>query len=354
MRQKYGRHKKRTTRKLQVAWIIFAIVATAIIVVVGSNFLNLKNNKFVEEQDSDRLEQNIETGQNAPSDQKGPNEDNVGVTDKNTPEDTEIIDNGTSGDTENTENIETAENTETDETTENTENTESTESTTTTETTEIIDTTEDTDDTVKVIALTFDDGPNPKVTDRILDVLEKNGARATFFVMGDRMDKYGDTVTKAYSIGCQIGNHTYSHKDLSKLSVKEIKHEVEYSNECIAKYAPIGDAVLRPPYGAKGDKVYETVKVPMITWSVDTEDWKSRDKDAVAKHILETVQDGDIVLMHDLYESTADAIEYVVPRLIDMGYELVTVDELFEKKGITLEAGVVYRNAKGSKSVTNN
>lgn len=206
---------------------------------------------------------------------------------------------------------------------------------------------EDSKEEKKYLALTFDDGPYPKVTNRILDVLEENGAKATFFVMGNRLDTNGDTykdaVKRAYSLGCQIGNHTYSHKDLTKLSAKEIKKEVSRSNDCINAIAPMGDAVLRPPYGARNDTVYSTVKVPMITWSVDTEDWKSKDRDTIVKNILDTVSDGDIVLMHDLYESTADAVEVVVPKLIEMGYELVTVDELFEVKGVTLKAGSLYR-----------
>lgn len=199
----------------------------------------------------------------------------------------------------------------------------------------------------KYLALTFDDGPYPKVTNRILDVLEENGAKATFFVMGNRLDTNGDTykdaVKRAYSLGCQIGNHTYSHKDLTKLSVNEIKKEISRANEIINTIVPMGDAALRPPYGARNDKVYSTVKVPMITWSVDPEDWKSKDRDTVVKNILDTVSDGDIVLMHDLYESTADAVEVVVPKLIEMGYELVTVNELFEIKGVTLKAGSLYR-----------
>lgn len=207
----------------------------------------------------------------------------------------------------------------------------------------------------KYLALTFDDGPYPKVTNRILDVLEENGAKATFFVMGNRLDTNGDTykdaVKRAYSLGCQIGNHTYSHKDLTKLSVNEIKKEVSRANENINAIVPMGDAALRPPYGARNDKVYSTVNVPMITWSVDPEDWKSKDRDTVVKNIMDTVSDGDIVLMHDLYESTADAVEIVVPKLIEMGYELVTVDELFEVKGVTLKAGSLYRRPSVEQNV---
>ena len=108
----------------------------------------------------------------------------------------------------------------------------------------------------------------------------------------------------------------------------------------------VGNVLLRPPYGEHNELVDKTVKVPMIAWSVDSEDWKSRNKDSIVKEVLDHVQDGSIVLMHDLYSTTADAVEYLVPELIKQGYELVTVSELFERKGIEIEAGKLYRNAK--------
>ncbi len=196
-----------------------------------------------------------------------------------------------------------------------------------------------------MVALTFDDGPYPPVTKKILETLEKYDARATFFVMGNRMDLYGETAKLVFDSGNQIGNHSYSHKDLTKLDKKGIEQEVDYSNECINQVADVGDAFLRPPYGAKNEKVSEFVKVPMIGWCVDTLDWKSRDKNAVFEEIKKSVSDGAIILMHDLYPSTADAIELAVPWLIEQGYQVVTVEEMFEAKGIELEAGKIYHNA---------
>jgi len=197
-----------------------------------------------------------------------------------------------------------------------------------------------------MVALTFDDGPYPKVTNRILQVLSDNGGRATFFVMGNRMDSYGDTVEKAYEQGNQIGNHTYSHKDLTKITIKELQYEVGYACELIQEHAAEEQVVLRPPYGSRNDTVSENLTVPMIAWSLDTEDWKSRDAKSVINNVLGTVKDGDIILMHDLYESTAEAVEYLVPELIKRGYQLVTIDELFAAKGHALEAGKVYYNGR--------
>lgn len=331
------RRRNSSTRVLQVSCIIIALLAVIVIIVTGCGLLKKNNNSNLdnnnkpgtisgEDKESEHdLEENKE--------QENDNVITPSVTPEVTPETTPQITPSITPDVDGNGNI-----------------------------TEIPgDGNDDSSATMggnvisnqKMIALTFDDGPYPPVTNRILEVLEENGAKATFFVMGNRMDEFGETVEKAYSLGCQIGNHTFSHKDLTKLDAEGIRYEVQHSNENISKYAPVGKAVLRPPYGAKNDLVYKTVDVPMITWSVDPEDWKSRDKDQVIKNIIDVVQDGDIVLMHDLYSSTADAMEVVIPKLIEMGYQLVTVDELFEAKGITLQAGNIYRNAKTSTNVVN-
>lgn len=198
----------------------------------------------------------------------------------------------------------------------------------------------------KMIALTFDDGPYPPVTERIVETLKKYDARVTFFAMGNRMEEYKSTVELAFEGGNQIASHTYSHKDLSKLSVKEIKYEVEHSNECINNVVPAGDTYLRVPFGVVNDLIIENVGAPIIFWSVDTEDWKSRNADKIYKHIMKNAHDGDIVIMHDLYPSTADAMEKVIPKLIEEGYQLVTVKELLEAKGIEVVNGNVYYSAR--------
>lgn len=198
----------------------------------------------------------------------------------------------------------------------------------------------------KMVAFTFDDGPYPAVTNRILDVLEENNAKATFFVIGDRALLYSETIQRINELGCQVANHTCGHKQLSKLKEESIVYEVEHSNALINKVIDVGNVMLRPPYGDYNKLVSNTVKVPMITWSVDSEDWKSRDKDKIIKEVLNTIGENDIILMHDLYGTTADAVEYLVPYLISKGYELVTVEELFERNDIELTAGKVYSDAK--------
>jgi peptidoglycan/xylan/chitin deacetylase (PgdA/CDA1 family) len=153
-------------------------------------------------------------------------------------------------------------------------------------------------------------------------------------------------VELVYESGNQIASHTYSHIDLTSLSIKEMKHEVNYSNKCINSIVPVGETYLRPPFGRKNDLMKENVGVPMIFWSLDTLDWSSRDADAIYKEIMNSVQDGDILIMHDLYPSTADAMELVVPKLIEEGYQLVTVKELLEAKGIDIVDGNVYYNGR--------
>jgi peptidoglycan/xylan/chitin deacetylase (PgdA/CDA1 family) len=161
-------------------------------------------------------------------------------------------------------------------------------------------------------------------------------------MMGNRMTEYKSTVELVYESGNQVASHTYSHKDLTKLSKKELQYEVDYASECINNVVPVGDVFLRPPYGAKNDFVKANVGAPMIFWSVDSLDWSSRKADAVYKEIMDHVQDGDIIIMHDLYESTADAMEIVIPKLIEEGYQLVTVKELLEAKGIDIVDGNAY------------
>ncbi len=197
----------------------------------------------------------------------------------------------------------------------------------------------------KMVALTFDDGPFTPVTTSILKTLKKYNAKATFFVVGNRVPKSSDALKQEFALGCQVASHTYEHKYLTGLSVKQIKEQVDKTNKMVAKYIGCPTTALRPPGGNVDARVRKHVGVPMICWDVDTEDWKSRDAKKVLKR-CRSITDGNIVLMHDLYPSTAKAVKKLVPYLIKKGFQLVTVDELFYYKGITLENGKVYFNGK--------
>lgn len=195
------------------------------------------------------------------------------------------------------------------------------------------------------IAITFDDGPFTAVTNRIVDVLLKYDAGATFFVVGSRIDLYSDTLKRVYESGFEVASHTWSHKNLNKLSKEEVLKELNDTKERLALYIPVGDTVLvRPPYGSANETVCGLAGVPLINWSLDSGDWKSRDAETIIQHVLSTVKDGDIILMHDLYECTAEAVEELVPELVAQGYKIVSVSELFSRKGISLEEGILYRN----------
>lgn len=198
----------------------------------------------------------------------------------------------------------------------------------------------------KMIALTFDDGPGVKATARILAALEEVGGRATFFMLGENAAAHPDLARQVAQAGHLVGTHTNSHKSLIRLTAKEMLQEVELSLDNIQKATGVRPAILRPPYGNVNDLVKQTLDLPLVNWSVDTRDWDSRDAQKVYDHILANVRDGDIVLMHDIYDSTAEAVEKVLPELVKRGYQLVTVEELFAYKGLSLKAGKVYYNGR--------
>lgn len=194
-----------------------------------------------------------------------------------------------------------------------------------------------------MVALTYDDGPHPTHTHTILDVLEKYDARATFFVVGSRIEPYSDCLERQNKLGCEIGNHSYSHISLSSNPDKTVKEQISKTDKLIKKYSGQICALARAPGGSVG-KALKLIDKPFIQWSVDTRDWESRSSKKIVSHIKKTVRDGSIVLMHDLYGSTAKATEEIVPWLIKKGYQLVTVSELMEAKGIKLKEGKIYYN----------
>ena len=196
-----------------------------------------------------------------------------------------------------------------------------------------------------MVAFTFDDGPYTPVTGRILDVLKEYDSHATFFIVGNRISSYTDTLKRIYEEGHQVASHTWSHKNLKELDVTGIQEQINKTEKKLNQYVPVGSVMLRPPYGATNEIVRATVSVPMIHWSVDSLDWQSRNTDAIIEQVLKDVSDGDIILMHDLYDTTAAAVEYLVPELIQRGYQLVTVEEMFAVRGQELSAGKVYYQA---------
>jgi len=197
-----------------------------------------------------------------------------------------------------------------------------------------------------IVALSFDDGPSSN-TESILATLEKYGAHATFFMVGENIDMYPERVKMVYESGCEVANHTVNHANLNKLSAEEIKKEISNNQDKLNKTLGLSrDYLVRPPYGNANDTVKANAGHPLINWSVDTLDWQSRDPDAVMEIVKRDTRNGSIILMHDLYSSTAEAVKKVVPWLVEQGYQICSVSEMFAAKGITLENGKVYNSVK--------
>ncbi len=198
-----------------------------------------------------------------------------------------------------------------------------------------------------IVALTFDDGPG-KGTGAILDLLEQYDARATFFVIGLCLEQPAqiEKLQRAYQLGCVIGSHTYDHISFKELDAEQIRAQTDRVNGLLMQYIGIPAALVRPPYGHITDEARGAADTPYIHWSIDTEDWLSRDAQAVIDIVQENVRDGDIILMHDIYPSTAEACETLIPWLIEQGYQLATVPEMMEARGISMENGQMYKNAR--------
>ncbi len=204
-----------------------------------------------------------------------------------------------------------------------------------------------------MVALTFDDGPHPQHTDKILEALKKYGGSATFFVVGSSAEKHKDIIKKIYESGNEIGNHSYSHKELTKIGRRELEAEIKKTGDLITEITGAAPILTRPTYGSVNKNVRLYVGAPLILWSIDTLDWKSRDRDLIVHNILNSIKDGDIVLLHDIYETTAEASEIVIRELTDKGFQLVTVSQLCEARGVVLEDGKVYTKF-ASKSIADN
>ncbi|MGN1097344.1 MAG: polysaccharide deacetylase family protein [Clostridia bacterium] len=192
-----------------------------------------------------------------------------------------------------------------------------------------------------MVALTFDDGPGP-YTDRILDCLEKYGAKATFFVVGNRLSKYPSVLKRQAELGMEIGCHTWSHTQLTTLGAGGIANQINSTNNKVLEIAGVYPSTLRPPYGSYNSTVKSAANAPLIMWSIDTLDWKTRSADSTYNAVMNNVKDGDIILMHDIHSATADAVERIVPALIERGYQLVTVSQMGQYKKGGLQNGVVY------------
>lgn len=193
------------------------------------------------------------------------------------------------------------------------------------------------DPSSKVVALTFDDGPS-KYTKEIIDILNKNDVEATFFILGNKANIYSDTLKYMVSSGNEIGNHSYNHKWLTRLSNEELKEQIEKTQDIIFSITNTYPILLRPTYGSLNNKIRNNTDLTIVLWNVDSNDWKIKNYKTILNNVLRDTDDMDIILFHDTYKRTVKVINELVPKLKSEGYQFVTVSELYEIKKI--------RNAK--------
>jgi len=183
----------------------------------------------------------------------------------------------------------------------------------------------------KVVAITFDDGPS-KYTERIIDYLYEEDTVATFFILGNKVEIYKDTLTKSVEYGNELGNHSYNHKWLTKLDVEDFLMQIDKTQSILYEAIQYKPTIFRPTYGSLNNKLKENIDLDIILWNVDTMDWKYKSVDKIVTRATKKIKDGDIILMHDTYERTYKALQEIVPILKEQGFQLVTISELKQIK----------------------
>jgi len=197
-----------------------------------------------------------------------------------------------------------------------------------------------------MVAITFDDGPS-NFTPAVLDILEQYGVVATFYVAGSRVANNSDIVLRAFNAGNEIASHAWSHRMLTRLSEGSIRTELENTNNVVESVTGVPPSNMRPPYGSingRVRKVTAELGLPIIYWSIDPADWRTRNADTTYSRVMDSIKDRDIVLLHDLSAPTVEAVSRIIPELIDRGYQLVTVSELLEHSGAAPVPGATYRS----------
>lgn len=186
----------------------------------------------------------------------------------------------------------------------------------------------DAQEETKKVALTFDDGPHPQYTLEMMEGLKERNVKATFFLLGEEVEKYPEIVKQLHEEGHLIGNHSYKHEQLSKLTMEQACTQVNRTNELIYDITGEYPSYLRPPFGDWHDKLDCEVNMVEVLWDVDTLDWSSQNHAKIVNKVLKNVQENDIILMHDGYETSVTAAMEIIDTLKKQGYEFVTVDEL--------------------------
>ncbi|MCU9533932.1 polysaccharide deacetylase family protein [Streptococcus sp. CSL10205-OR2] len=181
----------------------------------------------------------------------------------------------------------------------------------------------------KVVALTFDDGPSAKTTPQVLDILAKYNIRATFYVLGSHVAGNEGILQRMVASGHELGNHSWDHPALTGLTSEQVKWQIQSTNDAIMKATGVSPKTVRPPYGDSNPKVAQDVGLPLVFWTVDTRDWAERNTPSILTNLKATLGSGGVILMHDIHQTSVDALPTVIDYLISQGYEFVTVSELY-------------------------
>lgn len=198
-----------------------------------------------------------------------------------------------------------------------------------------------------LISLTFDDGPNTVTTPQVLDVLEKHGVPASFFVCGNNITpESSEVMRRAVSLGCEIENHSRTHSDMIQMSAEEMLSEINFTSDAVEKAVGRRPRFFRPPYISYSQLMFDTIDLTFIC-GVGADDWDDNvSAEERFKRITEQAADGTVILLHDMTGNsrTVEAIGKIIPALKAEGYELVTVSELFARKGIVPKKNIIYTN----------
>ena len=196
----------------------------------------------------------------------------------------------------------------------------------------------------KLVALTFDDGPSSATTPRLLDILYEKDVPATFFMLGKMAREVPDIVRRTEKEGHIVASHTMYHQNLIRISPAAMADDIAESKAVFKNILGHEPTLTRPPYGNINSAVRNNVGTPMILWSVDTLDWKSKNIDDILAVTREQIHDGAVILVHDIYDTTVDAVPVIIDELRKEGYDFVTVPELAKIRGVDLEPGTAYYN----------
>ncbi|MGT2771796.1 polysaccharide deacetylase family protein [Streptococcus marimammalium] len=181
----------------------------------------------------------------------------------------------------------------------------------------------------KVVALTFDDGPSPQTTPQVLEILAKYHIKATFYILGSHVSGNETILQQMITSGHELGNHSWDHPALTGLTTEQVKWQIQSTTDAIMKATGVTPKTVRPPYGDSNPKVAQDVGLPLVFWTVDTRDWAERNTPSIMTNLKATLGSGGVILMHDIHQTSVDALPTVIDYLISQGYEFVTISELY-------------------------